>query len=94
MSSEPGIATRQDDDVVRSSTIGKVTQATPGLGQRLVPCVLYSGQVEEKTNGQFPDRDHDPNNTLDALRDGIDAGAAGGTVKIYPARSRSMPTRP
>lgn len=53
MSDEPGIAGRQSltlsggevvaDDVVRSTTIGKVSIGDAATGVRLVPCVLYCG---------------------------------------------------
>lgn len=42
-SSVPGLAERQPDDVVRSSTIGKVQIGDDQTGERLVPAVLYCG---------------------------------------------------
>ena len=38
-----GTARVQDDDIIRSSTIGKVTFGDSETVDRLVPCVLYCG---------------------------------------------------
>jgi hypothetical protein len=39
----PGVAECQSDDIVRSSTIGKVTIGDMATDERLVPCVIYCG---------------------------------------------------
>jgi hypothetical protein len=38
-----GTAKVQDDDIIRSKTIGKVTIGNSDIGVKLVPCVLYCG---------------------------------------------------
>ena len=42
-SATPGVAEKQSDDVIRSSTVGKVSRAVAGVGERLVPCTMYCG---------------------------------------------------
>ena len=42
-SDTPGVAERQGDDVIRSSTVGKVTQTDIRTGERLVAATLVSG---------------------------------------------------
>lgn len=39
----PGVACAQDDDLVRSSTIGKAIEDSPDDGERLVPLALMAG---------------------------------------------------
>ncbi len=42
-SSVPGCAERQDDDIIRSSTIGKALRSDGRDGEKLVPAVIYAG---------------------------------------------------
>lgn len=42
-SATSGVAQRQPDDIVRSSTLGKVTRGDNRTDERLVPCTLKSG---------------------------------------------------
>ena len=42
-SATAGVAEKQSDDIIRSSTIGKVSRGDDETGERLVACVLYSG---------------------------------------------------
>ena len=42
-SATAGVAEKQSDDVIRASTIGKVSRGDDETGERLVACVLYSG---------------------------------------------------
>jgi len=42
-SATAGVAEKQSDDVIRSSTVGKVSRAVAGVGERLVPCTMYCG---------------------------------------------------
>ena len=42
-SATTGVAEKQSDDIIRSSTVGKVSRGDDETGERLVACVLYSG---------------------------------------------------
>ena len=42
-SATAGVAEKQSDDIIRSSTVGKVSRGDDETGERLVACVLYSG---------------------------------------------------
>ena len=42
-SATAGVAEKQSDDIIRSSTVGKVARTVAGVGERLVPCTIYCG---------------------------------------------------